>query len=108
MFIRAPAFHCFEMFQKSFYVVLKQPIKCTISPEFGMTQIKLCTEEEDDSDSAEVLDVHGSDGNSRVLKVVARGRSGNTIRMESEWVKQIKKLAYLMQLRKIALNLSFA
>ena len=57
-----------------------------------MTQIKLCTEDEDDSDSAQVLDVNGSDANSRVLKVVAGGRSGDIAKSENEWIKQIKML----------------
>ncbi|XP_075241315.1 sodium/calcium exchanger Calx-like isoform X2 [Convolutriloba macropyga] len=83
---------CKATHKKGFYVVLKNPIKCRVSPQFGMTQVKLCVEEEDDDAADDVIGA-SSDATSRVLKVVGMsGGSGEDGEgAENAWIQQIKE-----------------
>ena len=74
---------------------MKNPLKCKISPEFGMTQVKLCSEDEDD-ESGESLDGIGSDVNSRVLKVVGRAGFSFDVSDQNAWIQQIKEFHNLI------------
>ena len=71
---------------------MKNPIKCRVSPQFGMTQVKLCVEEEDDDAADDVIGA-SSDATSRVLKVVGMsGGSGEDGEgAENAWIQQIKE-----------------
>ncbi|XP_063729584.1 sodium/calcium exchanger 1-like isoform X2 [Symsagittifera roscoffensis] len=85
---------CHAVPKKAFYVLLKNPVKCKVSPEFGMTHVRLCVEEEDHKNySGEGLGdvMGGSDANSRVLRVVG-SRGGDEMDGRcNAWIRQIKE-----------------